>query len=108
MNDSGDLVLNTDIALSTGTHRITVQAIDSAGAFKATVYATSGSSGGGGTGGGGGACPTPGTARTVNVCSPAASSTVGSPVHVLATAAPGSSAVTVMQVYVDGIKKYEK
>jgi len=53
-------------------------------------------------------CSTPSTARTIHICSPANSSTVSSPVQISATAKPGSSAIKVMQVYVDGVKKYEK
>ena len=32
--------IDTSIALGAGTHRVTVQALDSAGAFKSTVYTT--------------------------------------------------------------------
>jgi hypothetical protein len=93
--DNGDQILNVDIAMSAGTHRITVQAIDASGAFKATVYATvSGST-----------CATNGTARTVVICQPAANSTVSSPVQISAAAHPGSTATTYLQLYVDGSKK---
>ena len=53
-------------------------------------------------------CSAPSTARTIHICSPTNGSTVSSPVKISATAKPGSSAIKVMQVYVDGVKKYEK
>jgi hypothetical protein len=53
-------------------------------------------------------CSAPSTARTVHICSPTNGSTVSSPVKISATAKPGSSTIQVMQVYVDGVKKYEK
>jgi hypothetical protein len=60
------------------------------------------------SGGGGTSCSAPSTARTIHICSPTNGSTVSSPVKVSATAKPGSSTIQVMQVYVDGVKKYEK
>jgi len=45
--------------------------------------------------------------RTVLICSPHNSSTVHSPVHVLANADRGSSAVQRMEVWVDGKKKWQ-
>jgi hypothetical protein len=47
------------------------------------------------------------TARTVATCSPASGATVSSPVHITAAAKPGASAITAMQIYVDGVKKYQ-
>jgi len=46
------------------------------------------------------------TNRTVTICSPIAGTSYKSPVRVTATATD-SSAVSSMQIYVDGIKKYQ-
>jgi PKD repeat protein len=46
------------------------------------------------------------TNRTITICSPIAGSSYKSPVRVTATATD-SSAVSSMQIYVDGIKKYQ-
>ncbi len=92
--------IDTSLSMSAGTHRITVQAKDSAGTFKSTVYVTvSSSSSGGGTCGGT-------TNRTVTICTPTNGSTVGSPVQITA-AATDSSTVTALQVYLDYTKVYE-
>ena len=96
--DNGDQILNVDIAMSSGTHRITVQAVDASGSFKATVYATVGGSG---------TCATTGTPRTVVICQPAANATVNSPVQISAAAHPGSTTTTYLQLYVDGVKKQQ-
>jgi hypothetical protein len=53
-------------------------------------------------------CSAPSTTRTIHICSPTNGSTVSSPVKISATAKPGPSAIKVMQVYIDGVKKYEK
>jgi hypothetical protein len=45
-------------------------------------------------------------AQSVNITSPASGSTVASPMRVTATAS-STSAVTLVQIYLDGIKKYE-
>jgi hypothetical protein len=52
-------------------------------------------------------CSAPTTSRTIHLCSPVNSSSVKSPVHVQATAKAGASAIKSMQVYVDGVKKYD-
>jgi hypothetical protein len=101
--------VNTSLSLSTGTHRITVQAYDSAGAFKSTVYATVGSTSGGSTGGtgsGGGTGGSGGGTPAVTITSPASGATVASPVHVTATASDSKS-VSYMQIYLDGVKVYQ-
>lgn len=96
--DNGDQILNVDIPMSAGTHRVTVQAIDASGAFKATVNITvSGSS----------TCATTGTPRTVVICQPAANASVSSPVQISAAAHPGSTTTTYLQLYVDGVKKQQ-
>ena len=69
--------LDTSLAMSAGTHRLTVQAYDGT-YFKQTIFITVSG------GGGGGGC----TASTVNpsvtICTPAPNATVTSPVHVVA------------------------
>lgn len=52
------------------------------------------------------ACSATGTARSVTICTPTAGASVSSPVAIEA-AAVSSSAVNLMQVWVDGAKKYE-
>src|SRR5437667_2718003 len=92
--------LDTSLAMSAGTHRLTVQAYDGT-YFKQTIFITVS---GGGSGGGG--C----TASTVNpsvtVCSPAPNATVSSPVHIVAVTTDGKT-VQFMQIYVDGVKQYQ-
>jgi hypothetical protein len=97
--DNGDNILNTDIAMANGAHRVTVQAVDASGAFKSTVNMNVGPTTE--------ACSTSGVARTVTICQPINGSTVSSPVHVSAAAHPGSTTTTVLQLYVDGVKKQE-
>ena len=96
--DNGDVILNVDIPASAGLRRITVQAVDSSGSFKSTVYVTVA----GGTG-----CSTSGAARTVHICQPANNSTASSPTHITAALHPGSTTLKLAQIYVDGNKKFE-
>jgi hypothetical protein len=96
--------LNTSLAISSGTHRLTVQAKDSSGYFKQTESITVGPASTGGGGGGTGSC-TPGAAPSVTICSPAANASVSSPVTVTAAVAD-SNPVSFTQVYVDGIGVY--
>lgn len=56
-----------------------------------------------GSGGGGGACSAS-SATTVAVCAPAQGSTQASPVHFDAA---GGSSVTFMEIWVDGVKKFQ-
>ncbi len=91
--------VNTSLPLAAGTHRITVQAHDSAGAFPATVNVTVPS-----TGGTGGACSAP-TSPGVNVCQPASGATVSSPVAIQA-ASSITGTFNRMEVWIDGVKKY--
>src|SRR5438067_11874514 len=89
--------LDTSLAISAGTHRLTVQAYDGT-YFKQTIFITVSG------GGGGGGC----TASTVNpsvtICTPAPNATVTSPVHVVAVTTD-SKPVQFMQIYVDGVKQ---
>jgi phospholipase C len=92
--------LDTTLAMSDGAHRVTVQGKNQAGVFfNKTVNITVGTS-----------TPPPCSPTTdpgVAICEPASGATVTSPVHIVATSKSSSSAVTVMQIYVDGLKKYE-
>jgi hypothetical protein len=92
---------DTFIAMDPGTRNVWVEAFDNSGSSTggATFITVTGGSGG---------CSVPSTARTVNICAPANGATVSSPVHVTAAAKAGSSAIKVMQVYVDGVKKFEQ
>ena len=102
--------LNAPLSMSTGTHRLTVQAKDSAGViFKQTVNITVGSS----------PTPTPTPSPTpapapsvctasnvgVRVCSPTGGATVGSPVRFTA-AAKSSLPITAMRIYIDNVSAY--
>jgi hypothetical protein len=91
--------IDTSLAMANGAHRVTVQAVDASGAFKSTVNMNVGPTTEN--------CSTNGTARTVTICQPLPNATVGSPVHVSAAAHPGSTTTTVLQLYVDGVKKQE-
>src|SRR3954465_11575150 len=90
--------VDTSLALPAGMHRITVQAIDSAGAFKNSVSITISA--------GGQSCTAPSTSRTLRICEPLNGATVSAPVNVEA-AANQSTTIKSMQLYVDGVKKYE-
>lgn len=105
--------LNAQIVMTTGTHRLTVQAKDSTGViFKQTINITVGT---------GGPTPTPTptptpapsptptptgcvagpTSPSVTICSPLNGAVVSSPVHVVA-ATRDSVTVSFMQIYIDG------
>ena len=85
--------LNTSLPMSTGTHRVTVQAQDAAGTiFKSTINITVGSSGGGS-----GPCTLSTTNPSVTICSPANNATVSSPVNVVA-GTTDSNNVTKMEI----------
>jgi hypothetical protein len=91
--------LRQSITLGAGSHKLAVVAADRYVGFATTTITVNASSSG---------CATPATARTIHICSPVNNSTVTSPVHIDATARPGSSAISVMQVYVDGVKKFQQ
>jgi phospholipase C len=92
--------LNTSLALSTGSHRMTVQAQDAAGTiFKSTINITVG------TGSGGGPCTLSTTNPSVTICAPGDGATVTSPVNVVA-GTTDSNTVTKMEIYLDGVGVY--
>jgi Bacterial Ig domain len=87
------------VAMSAGTHRVTVKAWDSTGrGISGTVNITVS-----GSGGGGGTCSA-GALYTVHLCSPANGGTYSSPVPVSATANSDHS-ITGWKLYVDGTFK---
>ena len=93
--------LNTSLAMSAGSHRLTVQAIDAAGTiFKSTIYITVSSGGGGG-----GPCTLSTTNPSVTICTPANNATVTSPVNVVA-GTTDSNKVTAMKIYLDGVSVF--
>ena len=53
-----------------------------------------------------GACTLSTVSPSVTICTPTANSTVTSPVHIVA-GTTDSKTVQFMQIYVDGVKKYE-
>jgi len=90
--------LDVSLTVGSGTHAAMVQAWDSTGTvFKASTTLQVGS----------GSVPAGCVASTtgVTVCSPAAGSTIGSPVHVTAAAKSGAP-ITAMRIYVDSVSKY--
>lgn len=90
--------LDVNMSVAAGTHRVTVQATDSANrVFKSTIYITVGQSSG---------CTPSTTQPSVTICSPTNGSTVTSPVSVVAVS-NCSCTVSYMQVYVDGTKVYQ-
>jgi Bacterial Ig domain len=80
--------LDTSIPIAAGQHSVVVQAWDSAGAVMKSAETINVTSGGGGSG--------------VTVSSPAPNSAVGSPLHVVASAAsPAGRPISAMTVYLD-------
>jgi FG-GAP-like repeat/Bacterial Ig domain len=93
-------MLSTALAMSIGTHRITVKGWGATGtSVSSTVNITVANTGG--------PCVSPATAanNTVTICAPASGSTVSSPVHVTAAFKTTSSA-TGSKVYVDGVSTF--
>jgi hypothetical protein len=96
--------LNASLAMATGTHRLPVQARDSAGVvFKQTVNITVGQTSPPPPPGGGG-CTSSSTLPFVSLCTPSNGATVSSPVTINATA-KSSHTVSFIQAYVDGVAK---
>jgi len=87
--------LDTPIPVTSGTHRLTVQAKDASGAiFKQSISVAAGETTS--------ACNA-GTLPSVTICSPANNTTVASPVRIVARADSAQS-ISYMQIYVDGVK----
>jgi PKD repeat protein len=87
--------LDTSIAMTAGTHTVTVNTWDNTGAaYTAATTVTV-------------QAPPPAIVAGIKVTSPAAGATVGSPVHFVASATPPSGlTITLMRIYVDGVSKY--
>jgi hypothetical protein len=88
--ETPDDLLNKNLQLGDGTHRVTVKAWDDRGAFSASTSIT--------------ACSNT-TNRTVKICSPQNGSTTGSSFHILASAATNLK-FSEIQVYVGGVLKF--
>jgi hypothetical protein len=86
--------IDQSLAMTAGSHRVTVQAKNAAGViFKSSVYVTVGSA--------------PTAATTVTISSPVNQSTVASPFTINAKATPGTGlTITAMNIYLDGTKVY--
>jgi phospholipase C len=94
--------LDTSLSMAVGTHRVTVQAKDAAGAvFKSTVNITVTGSGGPPT------CTLNTASPSVTICLPANNATLPSPVQIKAGTTDNASQVKLLQIYVDGTKKYQ-
>lgn len=97
-SESTSATLQTSLSLSAGTHRFAVLAVNTSGqkweqAVNATVQGAS-------------SCSPPSSAG-VNLCTPASGATVSSPVQVLASGKV-TGALSSMQLWVDGVKKYSE
>jgi len=86
--ETPDDLINTNLKLGLGQHRITVKAWDSNGPFSSTKFVTVPN-----------LCPNT-TDRTVRICMPSGS-TSANPIRILANAAT-SKPFTVLQIYLDG------
>jgi hypothetical protein len=92
--------VNTSVSAAPGTHRLTVQSLDTSNLVtKQTIYVTVSSN-----------SPPPCTLRpidpSVTICAPATNSTVTSPVNIVAGTTDSVSPVTNMYVWVDGVKQW--
>jgi phosphatidylinositol-3-phosphatase len=95
--------LDTSLSLSSGSHSVTVKAWSSGGqVYSKSVSISVGTAPSPVTG----TCTLNSTNNTVTICSPTNNSSVSSTVNVVA-GSTSSYTVTAMQVYVDGVKKYE-
>ena len=87
---------NSSVSLTTGAHRLTLQAKDTGGAvFKQTINVTVGSSTGGGS------CSMNPASPSVTICSPEDGSVVTSPFTITAGTTDAST-VNSMQLFIDG------
>ena len=83
--------IDTQVAMSAGKHNVVVQAWDSAGTVLKQAVGIS---------------VTSTSTSGVTISSPSSGSTVGSPVHMVASAS-SSHPITVMQIYVDNVSVYK-
>jgi hypothetical protein len=92
--------VNTSLSTVAGTHRLTVQSLDTSNALtKQTIYVTVSSN-----------SPPPCTLSpvdpSVTICAPAPNSSVTSPVNISAGSTESAATVTNMYVWVDGVKHW--
>lgn len=95
---TGASTLDVSLPVNPGSHKVVVQAWDSAGTVWKTpltisVRASSGT-------------PCSASLIGVTVCTPTAGATLGSPVSVSAAAKSSAGAITAMRIYVDNISQY--
>jgi len=91
--------INTGITATIGTHRLTVQTMDTSGILaKQTIYVT--------VAGGQPACTQNTADPSVTICIPANNAIVTSPVTIAASARDSAAAVVNMFIWVDGVKKW--
>jgi Big-like domain-containing protein len=95
-------VINTNVTMSPGSHYVVVQSWDSAGNIPKTPINITVAAGGGG-----GPCAANPNNNTLTICTPAANTTVTSPVSVVAEAT-SSSPVDKFLVYVDSVLQYQQ
>ena len=89
--------VNTSVTATAGSHRLTVQSVDTTGALtKQTVFVTIGTS----------SCVLSSTNPSVTICTPAPNSTVTSPVKIVAGTTDSAATVTNTFVWVDGVKQW--
>lgn len=89
--------VNTSVTAAAGSHRLTVQSVDTTGALtKRTVFVTVGTS----------SCVLSSTDPSVTICTPAPNSTVTSPVKIVAGSTDSAATVTNTFVWVDGVKQW--
>jgi Calcineurin-like phosphoesterase/Bacterial Ig domain len=92
--------INTSITAATGTHRLTVQTMDTSGVLaKQTIYVTVANSQPGG-------CTQNTADPSVTICVPANNATLTSPVTITASARDSAATVVNMFVWVDGVKQW--
>ena len=92
--------VNTSLSTVAGTHRLTVQSLDTSNALtKQTIYVTVSSN-----------SITPCTLSpidpSVTICAPAPNSTVTSPVNISAGSTESAATVTNLYIWVDGVKQW--
>lgn len=86
-------IIDVSLAVGLGTHTATLVGVSAAGPVINASHTFTVQAG----------CPVPATA-TVSICSPAAGSTVASPVHITAAArAPSGRTITAMRIYIDNV-----
>ena len=91
--------INTNVSASTGTHRLTVQTMDTGGVLaKQTIYVT--------VAGGQPGCTQSTADPSVTICAPTNNATVTSPVTITGSTHDSAATVVNMFVWVDGVKQW--